>query len=64
MPTTPSKILLTVEDKGMGMDANKMLASKGIGITNLKHRVTYFKGNINFENNEPRGTVVNIELYV
>ena len=62
--TTPSKILLTVEDNGIGMEANKMASSKGIGITNIKHRINYFKGNLTFENNVPQGTVVNIELNV
>ena len=64
MTTTPNKILLTVEDDGKGMDANKMTISKGIGITNIQHRVNYFKGNIAFENKTPQGTVVNIELNV
>lgn len=64
MTTTPSKILLTVEDNGTGIDDIKLAASKGIGIANIKHRVSYFKGNLSFENNEPKGTVVNIELNV
>ncbi len=64
MTTTPTKILLTVEDNGEGLDANKMAATKGIGITNIKHRVNYFKGSLAFENNVPQGTVVNIELNV
>jgi two-component system, NarL family, sensor kinase len=64
MTTTPTKILLTVEDNGTGMDANKMAASKGLGLTNIRHRVNYLKGNIEFENNLPQGTVVNIELNV
>jgi two-component system, NarL family, sensor kinase len=64
MTTAASKILITVEDNGKGMDANKMEHSKGIGIGNITHRVNYFKGNLTFENNVPHGTVVNIELNV
>jgi two-component system, NarL family, sensor kinase len=64
MTTTPSKILLTVEDNGLGLDTNKMIGSTGIGISNIKHRVNYFKGSIAFENNVPQGTVVNIELNI
>lgn len=64
MTTTPTKILLTVEDNGVGLEANKMASSKGIGIANIKHRVNYFKGSLDFENNIPKGTVVNIELTV
>ncbi len=62
--TTPNKTLLTVEDDGYGMDASKMAISKGIGITNIQHRVNYFKGNVTFENKNPQGTSVNIELNV
>ena len=62
--TTPTKVLITVEDDGKGLDANKLAMSKGIGITNIKHRVNYFKGQIEFDNNVPSGTVVNIELNI
>lgn len=64
LTTTTNKILLTVEDNGQGLNSTKLAASKGIGITNIKHRVNYFKGNIDFDNNTPQGTVVNIELNV
>jgi signal transduction histidine kinase len=64
LTTTTNKIMLTVEDNGQGLDSNKLAASKGIGITNIKHRVNYFKGNIDFDNNTPHGTVINIELNV
>ena len=64
LTTTPTKILITVEDNGKGLDVNKLAASKGIGIANIKHRVNYFKGQIEFQNNVPSGTVVNIELNV
>ena len=64
MTTMPNKILLTVEDDGKGMDANKMATSKGIGITNIQHRINYFKGNLEFESKTPQGTSVNIELNV
>lgn len=64
LTTTTNKIMLTVEDNGQGLDSTKLAASKGIGITNIKHRVNYFKGTIHFDNNTPQGTVVNIELNV
>ncbi len=62
LTTSSNKVLLTVEDNGQGLDSNKLAASKGIGITNIKHRINYFKGTIHFDNNTPHGTVVNIEL--
>ena len=64
LTTTPNKILITVEDDGKGIDLDKKALSKGIGLTNIKHRVNYFKGNVVFEPKKPQGTVVNIELNV
>ena len=64
LTTTPNKILLTVEDDGKGIDLDKKALSNGIGLTNIEHRVNYFKGNVNFEPKNPKGTVVNIELNV
>ena len=64
LTTTPNKILITVEDDGKGIDLAKKALSKGIGLTNIEHRVNYFKGNVNFELKNPQGTVVNIELNV
>ncbi len=64
LTTTSHKILITVEDDGKGMDLTKKTLSKGIGMTNIEHRVNYFKGNLAFEHKEPSGTAVNIELNV
>ena len=64
LTTTPNKILITVEDDGRGIDLDKKAISKGIGLTNIEHRVNYFKGNVAFEPKKPQGTVVNIELNV
>jgi two-component system, NarL family, sensor kinase len=64
LTTASNKVLITVEDDGKGIDNAKLATSKGTGLTNIKHRVNYFKGNVAFENNEPQGTVVNIELNV
>lgn len=64
LTTTSNKILITVEDDGKGIDLDKKALSKGIGLTNIEHRVNYFKGNVNFEPKKPQGTVVNIELNV
>ena len=64
LTTTPNKILITVEDDGRGIDLDKKAISKGIGLTNIEHRVNYFKGNVAFEPKKPQRTVVNIELNV
>ena len=64
LTTTPNKILITVEDDGKGLKINELATSKGIGISNIKHRVNYFKGLLEFDAKSPNGTVVNIELNV
>ena len=64
LTTTPNKILITVEDDGKGLNINELNISKGIGISNIKHRVNYFKGLLEFDAKSPNGTVVNIELNV
>lgn len=64
MSTTPTKVLITVEDNGIGLNTNVLTSSKGVGIANIKHRVNYLKGSLSYENNMPNGTVVNIELVV
>lgn len=62
--TLAHKIMITVEDNGVGIDSKKLISSKGIGLSNIKHRVAYFKGSLEFDNNKPQGTVANIELNV
>ena len=64
LTTTLNKILITVEDDGKGLDVNTLATSKGVGISNIKHRVNYFKGLLEFDAKSPNGTVVNIELNV
>jgi two-component system, NarL family, sensor kinase len=61
---TKNKVLLTVEDNGLGIDKAKVALSDGIGFINIKQRVNYFKGQIEFENKLPQGTSINIELNV
>ncbi|MCF6280563.1 MAG: tetratricopeptide repeat protein [Flavobacteriaceae bacterium] len=51
-------IQLTVEDDGKGFDISK-LEAKGIGISNMKHRVSFLNGEIDFTSNN-EGTFVNI----
>ena len=59
---TPGKVLITVEDNGNGFDLAAQQKSTGIGLSNIKHRVNYFNGNIDIESSLGEGTTVNIEL--
>lgn len=59
---TPNKVLITVEDSGNGFDLNELKKSKGIGLSNIKHRVDYLNGSIDLDSKPGEGTTVNIEL--
>jgi signal transduction histidine kinase len=62
MTLAEKNILLTIEDNGIGIDSGKKRNSSGIGLKSVQQRVDYLNGKLDFENNEPTGTVVNIEL--
>ncbi len=56
---------ITVEDNGIGID-NKVLEKKGsgMGLDNLKTRVAYLKGNMDFLTEKDEGTTVNIYINI
>lgn len=59
----PGYINITVEDNGRGFDLQKMLAKpKGIGISNIQSRVSLFKGSMDIDTEEGRGTIVMIDI--
>lgn len=57
--------LITIEDDGKGFDFKQTDPQKGIGITNIRNRVAYLNGTLEFKqrDNGP-GTVIDIELHV
>ncbi len=54
------KILIKVSDNGIGFDYKKV--NKGLGLTSIKQRLKYHKGNININSSNQKGTSVSIEL--
>ena len=64
LTTTADKVLITVEDDGKGFNTNNLTTSKGIGISNIQHRVDYFKGKMDVNSKPDNGTSINIELTV
>lgn len=57
--------LITLEDDGKGFDTNHFDEKTGIGLSNVKSRVAYLNGKIEFSSNKnPAGTSINIELHV
>jgi two-component system NarL family sensor kinase len=56
------KLTITVEDNGKGFSQTK--ASDGIGLTNIKSRLSLLKGTLEIDSTETMGTSVFIELYL
>lgn len=52
---------ITVEDNGKGFDAAQEY--EGMGLHNIRSRVTFLKGNIHIDSSD-NGTIINIELNV
>ena len=61
---TDNKILITVEDNGIGYELKDLKIKKGDGLNNIEYRVQYLKGKIDTVTSLKKGTSVNIELNV
>lgn len=59
-----NNLFITVEDNGKGFDSQNPENKKGLGLTNLQHRVGSMNGTIEINSGENEGTIINIELYV
>lgn len=55
---------ITIEDNGRGFKTEQIDAAKGIGLTNVKNRVDYLKGNLDIDSSPGAGTTINIEFHV
>ncbi|AEV99396.1 hypothetical protein A4D02_26530 [Niastella koreensis] len=55
---------ITIEDNGKGFKTGQIDVAKGIGLTNVKNRVGYLKGNLEIESSPGAGTTINIEFHV
>jgi len=59
---TNGLLALTVEDDGNGFDTTLLEQSKGIGWTNIQHRVDFLKGKLDIRSAPGKGTSVHIEF--
>ena len=57
---------ITVEDNGIGLsqDVLEKENSGGMGLSNLRTRVAYLKGNLDFHTEQNEGTTVNVHINV
>ncbi len=58
----PDKIIITVEDNGVGFDVSEALNKKGIGLRNIKAKTAELNGDIEINSAIGSGTSVMIEL--
>jgi signal transduction histidine kinase len=59
---TGESIAVTVEDDGRGFDTTVLSQSKGIGWSNIQHRVDFLKGKLDVDSRPGKGTSVHIEI--
>lgn len=55
-------ISATIEDNGKGFDSKNLSEKAGIGLKNMKARVEYLKGTIDFDSSPGKGTLVAIHI--
>jgi two-component system NarL family sensor kinase len=55
-----NELTLVIEDNGIGFNTNEIEKFNGIGLNNIKSRVTYLKGTVDFDSALNRGTVISI----
>lgn len=53
---------LLIEDNGKGLNDDQPKIKSGMGLNNIKSRVEYFKGQIEFSKKVEGGTLINIEI--
>ncbi|MBS1619264.1 MAG: sensor histidine kinase [Bacteroidetes bacterium] len=57
------ELVLMVEDNGGGFDVAKVLSDEnGIGIKNIRSRIEYLHGTVNFDSAPGKGTTVTVEI--
>lgn len=56
-------VFITVEDNGKGFDTNNLPVKKGIGLDNIRNRVSLLKGKTDIQSTPEEGTTINIEVH-
>ncbi len=53
-----------MEDNGKGFDTSVIENNKGAGLSNVRSRVDYLKGQLDIHSEKEKGTLVNIEFNI
>jgi signal transduction histidine kinase len=56
------EITVTIEDNGKGFDISDGDKFEGIGLKNIRTRIEYLKGSVDFDSTPGRGTLVAIHV--
>lgn len=59
-----NRLFITVEDNGKGFDVDTNSFGSGMGLENIRNRVSYLDGQIEISSVPNEGTIINIELDV
>ena len=59
---TNEQLTVTVEDDGKGFDTALLKQAKGMGWSNIQHRVDFLKGKLDVDSETGKGTSVHIEF--
>jgi signal transduction histidine kinase len=59
-----SRFSIIVEDNGKGFDVGLLNDNKGAGLTSIRSRVDYLKGQLDIHSEAGKGTLVNIEFNI
>jgi len=57
-------LVIDVEDNGKGFDPDSIKKESGMGLTGIRSRINYWKGDLQIESAESSGTSVHIEIPV
>ena len=58
------RLSIVVEDNGKGFDTALLKNNKGAGLTSIRSRVDYLKGQLDIHSEAGKGTLVNIEFNI
>jgi len=56
------EITATIEDNGQGFDTNDRNKFEGIGLKNIRTRIEYLKGTVDFDSSPGKGTLVALHV--
>jgi signal transduction histidine kinase len=57
-----NNISITIEDDGTGFDQTQITNNEGIGLKNIKSRITYLKGSVEWDSMPGNGTAIIINI--